>query len=197
MMKLVLASASPRRQAFFRDLGWDFQIEVSEVGETRLAGELPEDMVLRLAEAKAADVWSRLGQEDWVVGADTTVAIGGVILGKPSDARHAVQMIRTLGGRTHDVLTGVAVIRPDGARLSCAEKTEVTFRAMTEAEAEAYVEQGESMDKAGAYAIQGKGMLLVDHIKGCYFNVVGLPLERLSEMLAKLGWPLSEQWRVR
>lgn len=196
-MKLILASASPRRQAFFRDLGWFFQINASNVGEECLAGESPQDMVLRLAGAKAADVWSRRGRADWVVGADTTVVAGGVILGKPKDESQAVQMICTLRGRTHEVLTGVAVIRPDGASLSCVEKTEVTFRGMTEDEARAYVEQGESMDKAGAYAIQGKGMLLVERINGCYFNVVGLPLEKLSDLLAGLGWSLADQWRTR
>lgn len=151
---------------------------------------------MRLAVSKALDVWRRT-RANWVIGADTIVVIDGSVLGKPADEGDAKRMVRMLQGRTHTVMTGAAVVRPDGAMLSCVEKTQVTFRSMTEDEAEAYVEQGESMDKAGAYAIQGKGMLLVQRVDGCYFNVVGLPLERLSRMLAELGWPLSEQWRLR
>lgn len=195
-MRLVLASSSPRRQAFLRDLGWDFHIEPSDVDESYILGESPEEMALRLAVSKASDVWQR-SRENWVIGADTIVVIDGSVLGKPADERKAKRMICMLQGRTHTVMTGAAAIRPDGAMLSCVEKTQVTFRSMTEDDAEAYVEQGESMDKAGAYAIQGKGMLLVERVEGCYFNVVGLPLERLSRMLAELGWPLSEQWRLR
>lgn len=195
-MRLVLASSSPRRQAFFRDLGWDFHIEPSAIDESYILGESPEEMALRLAVSKASDVWRR-SRANWVIGADTIVVIDGSVLGKPADERDAQRMICMLQGRTHTVMTGAAVFRPDGAMLSCVEKTQVTFRSMTEDEAAAYVEQGESMDKAGAYAIQGKGMLLVERVDGCYFNVVGLPLERLSRMLAELGWPLSEQWRLR
>lgn len=195
-MKLVLASSSPRRQAFLRDLGWDFRIEPSNIDESYILGETPEEMALRLAVSKASDVWRR-SRENWVIGADTIVVIDGSVLGKPVDEREAKRMILMLQGRTHTVMTGAAVVRPDGGTLSCVEKTDVTFRGMSEDEAEAYVEQGESMDKAGAYAIQGKGMLLVERVDGCYFNVVGLPLERLSRMLAELGWSLSEQWRLR
>lgn len=195
-MRLVLASSSPRRQAFFRDLGWDFHIEPSDIDESYILGESPEEMALRLAVSKALDVWRRT-RANWVIGADTIVVIDGSVLGKPADEGDAKRMVRMLQGRTHTVMTGAAVVRPDGVILSCVEKTQVTFRSMTEDEAEAYVEQGESMDKAGAYAIQGKGMLLVQRVDGCYFNVVGLPLERLSRMLAELGWPLSEQWRLR
>lgn len=195
-MKLILASQSPRRQALLRDLGWEFETEVSNVDEAYIFGESPEEMTSRLSAAKALDVWRRVGA-NWVVGADTIVVADGVVLGKPVDEREARRMICMLQGRTHVVMTGVTVVRPDGVTFSHVEKTEVTFRAMTENEAAAYVEQGESMDKAGAYAIQGKGMLLTERINGCYFNVVGLPLECLSNMLAEQGWLLSEQWRVR
>lgn len=194
-MRLVLASSSPRRQAFLRDLGWDFCAEPSNIDEGYIFGEAPEEMALRLAVSKASDVWRR-SPGNWVIGADTIVVIDGIVLGKPADENEAKRMICMLQGRTHAVMTGTAVIGPDGAMLSCVEKTDVTFRSMTEDEAEAYVRQGESMDKAGAYAIQGKGMLLVERVNGCYFNVVGLPLERLSRMLAELGWPLAEQWRL-
>lgn len=195
-VKLVLASASPRRHAFFRELGWDFETRASKVDEKLIDGESPEEMVLRLAEAKARDVWDS-ENGGWVVGADTTVVIDGQVLGKPSDNRDAERMIGLLQGRTHTVMTGVAVIASDGRQVSAVEKTEVSFRKMTPSEASAYVRQGESMDKAGAYAIQGKGTLLVRCVNGCYFNVVGLPLEKLSEMLAELGWHLSDQWEVR
>lgn len=194
--KLVLASASPRRQAFFRELGWDFETRASNVDEKLIDGESPSEMVRRLAEAKARDVWD--GESgSWVVGADTTVVIDGHVLGKPVDNSDAERMICLLQGRTHTVMTGVAVIASDGRRVSAVENTEVSFRKMTPREAAAYVSQGESMDKAGAYAIQGKGTLLVRRVNGCYFNVVGLPLEKLSEMLAGLGWHLSDQWEVR
>lgn len=194
-VKLVLASASPRRQAFFRELGWDFETRASNIDEKPVDGESPAEMVRRLAEAKARDVWdSESGS--WVVGADTTVVIDGQVLGKPADNGDAERMICLLQGRTHTVMTGVAVIASDGRLASAVEKTEVTFREMTQREASAYVDQGESMDKAGAYAIQGKGTLLVRRVNGCYFNVVGLPLEKLSEILAELGWHLSEQWEV-
>lgn len=195
-VKLILASASPRRQAFFRELGWDFEIKRPNVDESRAEGEAPEEMVLRLAGAKALDVWNGSGGR-WVVGADTTVVADGEVLGKPRNAAEAEKMIGLLQGRTHLVTTGVSVIAADGRRMSALEKTEVTFRPLTSGEVSAYVEQGESMDKAGAYAIQGRGTLLVRKINGCYFNVVGLPLERLSELLAGLGWPLACQWRRR
>lgn len=195
-IKLILASSSPRRQALFRDLGWNFTIKSPTADEKYVEGEQPEEMVRRLAAAKAADIWNSEGA-NWVVGADTVVVIDGRVLGKPRDEEEARGMIQTLQGRIHTVMTGVAVITPEGRSLSAVEKTDVTFRNMTNDEVCAYVEQGESMDKAGAYAIQGKGMLLVEHISGCYFNVVGLPLERLSKMLAGLGWQLSDQWGAR
>lgn len=196
-IKLILASASPRRQSFFRDLGWDFEIKASEVEEKYIEGEQPEEMVRRLAAEKALDVCNRADCAGWVVGADTTVCVGGAILGKPMDEHDALRMIMMLQGRTHTVMTGVAVITPEVETLSSVAKTDVTFRKMTEDEARAYVEQDESMDKAGTYAIQGRGTLLVERINGCYFNVVGLPLELLSTMLTWLGWPLSDQWRLR
>jgi septum formation protein len=193
-MKIVLASGSPRRRALFSELGWDFVVEKALIDEVKIEGERPADMVCRLAEAKASEVFSRLGA-NWTVGADTTVVIGREVLGKPRGETEAVKMLSALQGRTHSVLTGVAVIAPDGRRLISYEKTDVTFRPLSSDEVTAYVAKGESPDKAGAYAIQGFGMLLVEKIDGCYFNVVGLPLTRLSKMFSELGWPLAEQWR--
>ena len=193
-MEIVLASGSPRRRQLLGELGWKFNVEPSRLKETSIAGESPENMVCRLAETKAADVFSRRAS-CWVIGADTVVVIDGRALGKPADSDEAVRMIELLQGRTHTVMTGVAVLAPDGRKLVRCEKTEVVFRQLSAEDARAYVAQGESMDKAGAYAIQEQGTLLVERINGCYFNVVGLPLEALSEMFAELGWPLSEQWR--
>ena len=193
-MELFLASGSPRRRELLHDLGWSFTVEPARITETEVPGESAENMVRRLAETKAADVCSR-HEGCWVIGADTVVVIDGRVLGKPKSREEAVSMICELQGRTHTVMTGVAVFSADGSRLTACEKTDVTFRPMSHDEAEAYVEQGESMDKAGAYAIQERGTLLVTRVNGCYFNVVGLPLERLSEMMAELGWPLASQWR--
>lgn len=193
-MELFLASGSPRRRELLHDLGWSFTVEPARITETEIPGEGAENMVRRLAETKAADVRSR-HDGCWVVGADTVVVIDGHVLGKPKNREEAVSMICELQGRTHTVMTGVAIFAADGNRLVACEKTDVTFRRMSRDEAEAYVAQGESMDKAGAYAIQERGTLLVTRVNGCYFNVVGLPLERLSEMMAELGWPLASQWR--
>lgn len=195
MNDIILASGSPRRRALLSELGWRFKVKPAEIKERAVAGESPEAMVLRLAEEKAADVYAK-HPSCWVIGADTVVVIDGRALGKPADNADAADMIKELRGRTHTVMTGVALFAPDGRKLTAVEKTDVTFRAMTDDEAAAYVEQGESLDKAGAYAIQDKGTLLVERINGCYFNVVGLPLERLSGMFAELGWTLSEQWRL-
>lgn len=192
-LNIILASGSPRRRDLIKELGWKFKIEAALVEETSVVGEKPENMVCRLAESKAANVYSR-HNSDWVIGADTIVVVDGKILGKPEDEKDAVRMIMQLQGKTHTVMTGVALFAPDGRKLIGVEKTDVTFRQMTDTEATAYVDQGESLDKAGAYAIQGRGTLLVERIKGCYFNVVGLPLERLSSMFSELGWSLSEQW---
>lgn len=193
-INIILASGSPRRRELLRSLGWNFDVEEALIEEKINAGEGPEAMVRRLAESKAAEVYSR-HPRSWVIGADTTVVIDGRMLGKPVDCDDAAIMIKMLQGRTHTVMTGVALFAPDGRKLICCEKTDVTFRKLYDTEIAAYVAQGESLDKAGAYAIQERGTLLVEHIEGCYFNVVGLPLERLSKMFAVLGWPLSEQWR--
>lgn len=193
-MKIVLASGSPRRSSLFRELCWDFRVEKAKIVEDVIEGESPAEMVCRLADKKASEVFSRLGP-NWTVGADTTVAVDGKVLGKPRDDAEAVDMLTELAGRTHTVITGVAVIAPDARRLVCAESTKVTFRPLSHDEVRTYVSKGESSDKAGAYAIQGFGMLLVERIEGCYFNVVGLPLTRLSKMFAELGLPLCEQWR--
>ncbi len=191
---IILASGSPRRRELLAGLGWSFRVEPSHVNESRLGGETPAQLVERLACEKAAEVSSRFSGS-WVIGADTVVSIDGAVLGKPGGKAEAEAMLRLLSGRTHSVFTGVALFAPDGLHSSAAEETKVTFRALNDGEIEAYADCGESFDKAGAYAIQGRGTLLVSRIDGCYFNVVGLPLFLLSGMFEEMGVPLSVQWR--
>ena len=183
-MNLLLASASPRRRALLAELGWTFDVCPADVDETPRGGETPE----------ALDVGRRV-PDRWVVAADTVVAVEDVILGKPADREDGLAMLRLLQGRAHRVLTGVALAVPgEETPRGAVECTEVRFRPLDEASLRAYAESGEGDDKAGSYAIQGKGALLVEGIAGCYFNVVGLPLTRLSALLGEAGWPLASQW---
>ncbi|MCC8184371.1 septum formation inhibitor Maf [Cloacibacillus porcorum] len=193
--KIILASGSPRRRELLAGLGWNFEVIPPQVDEKKIDGEPPAELVKRLAEEKASSVASRfLG--NWVLGADTVVALEGRILGKPNSEGEAAEMIAELSGRTHSVFTGVALIAPDGRKLINAEETRVTFRPLEKEDILAYIALGESMDKAGAYAIQERGTLLAERIDGCYFNVVGLPLFRVSQMFAEMGIALSEQWGI-
>lgn len=193
--KIILASGSPRRRELLAGLGWNFEVIPPQVDEKKIDGEPPAELVKRLAEEKVSSVASRfLG--NWVLGADTVVALEGRILGKPKSEGEAAEMIAELSGRTHSVFTGVALIAPDGRKLINAEETRVTFRPLEKEDILAYIALGESMDKAGAYAIQERGTLLVERIDGCYFNVVGLPLFRVSQMFAEMGIALSEQWGI-
>jgi len=194
MKKLILASASPRRKALFSELGWNFEVIPSEYEEISLDGEAAADMVLRFALGKASEVAARCS-DAVVVAADTAVVIDGQTLGKPRGKEEARAMLSKLQGRTHEVLTAVAVISNGAKPLTAVEKTTVTFRKLSNEQIEAYAATGESFDKAGAYAIQGHGMLLVEKIDGCYFNVVGLPIAALSKMLEQTGFTLKEQWR--
>ena len=195
-MEIILASGSPRRQTLLRELGWKIIIKVPCIDENALPGEGPEEMVCRLAHAKALPIYKEFPCQ-WVIGADTVVTVGDEVLGKPSGYDDALSMIKKLQGKRHTVITGVALFAPDGRMLVESEKTHVKFRPLNEKDIVSYVDSGESFDKAGSYAIQGQGTLLAESIDGCYFNVVGLPLQRLSRMFADLGWPLSEQWRMK
>jgi septum formation protein len=192
---LILASSSPRRAQILRDADIAFEIISPRVEETVLPGESAEAMVLRLAESKtrvAAGSLPADAREIFVLGADTAVvagADGATILGKPVSATDAARMLRLLSGRTHRVLTGVAVIRPpDGAFRSAVESTLVTFADFGEDEIGRAIKSGEPFDKAGAYAIQGRAGRFVERVEGCYFNVVGLPLRRACALLGELGW---------
>jgi septum formation protein len=193
-MKLILASASPRRAEILSDAGIIFQSLPVNVDETPRAGESAESMCRRLAEEKAQAALKRLPKsgEVIVVAADTTVEVDGEILGKPASAEDARQMLRRLSGKTHHVLTALALIRlPDGAARSDLESTAVRFAALSAQEIDEYVATGEPMDKAGAYAIQERAGRFIERVEGCYFNVVGLPLARLYRNLKELGWSPS------
>ena len=181
---LVLASASPRRAELLRSAGFAFEVETAHVDESPGRDEAPEAYVLRLAEAKAAAVAARR-PEAIVLGADTTVVIDVRILAKPADREDARHMLRLLSGRTHEVLTGVAICH-GRRRLSRVASTTVTFLPMSDAEIAWYVESGEPDDKAGAYAIQGLASRFVERIDGSYSNVVGLPVATVCRLVKEL-----------
>ncbi|HHY37573.1 MAG TPA: septum formation inhibitor Maf [Clostridia bacterium] len=197
--RLILASSSPRRIDLLRGLGLSFEIMPGDVSETVLPHEGPSELVERLALSKAKHVAASLGDDvpgerSVVIGADTVVVLGGRILGKPRSRDEAYEMLKELQGRTHEVYSGVAVVCSDESFERVAhEVTMVTMRHLTDGEIRAYVATGEPMDKAGAYAVQGKGALLISSIAGCYYNVVGLPLTRLCLMLRDLGIDLLSE----
>ena len=188
-MKLVLASTSPRRRSLLRRLGLGFRVAAPAVDETARPGEDPATHVRRLALAKARQV-ARRSPDAVVLGADTVVAVDGRILGKPGDAREAVRMLSLLAGRTHEVLTGVALVAADRRReRSAVVRTRVTMRRLEAVEIRRYVAGGEPLDKAGAYAVQGEARSFVELVEGSLTNVIGLPLERLARMLAAFDAP--------
>src|SRR6266568_2908104 len=186
---LILASQSPRRAELLRNAGIAFEVRPAEVDERMYEGEDPFEYVKRLALEKALHVLNMAPKGAVVIGADTTVVVDGESLGKPVDKAHARHMLERLSGRWHEVTTGVCVAFCDanGAVVSevKSEVTEVEFAAMSAEEIETYVASGEPMDKAGAYAIQGRASQWIPRIQGCYFNVVGLPVARLRTMLLR------------
>ena len=183
MARLVLASASPRRWELLTQAGFSFTVHPAHIDEDVHAGEDPVAYVTRLAREKAEAVFGALGDADTVVlGADTTVTLDGQILGKPEDAADAKRMLAALSGRTHRVITGVAVVGAGRTEVA-AEITAVRFQEISAEEIAAYVASGEPMDKAGAYGIQGLAAKWIPRIEGCYFNVVGLPLALVATML--------------
>ena len=180
----VLASSSPRRRRLLQGIGLAFEVDVSDVDEEVDVGLTPEALVQHLAQKKAAAVAAR-HPEALTLGADTVVVLEGDVLGKPADADEARAMLRRLGGATHRVFTGLALLHPASGRCRTAyEETRVTFGPLTEREIERYVASGSPMDKAGGYGIQDDhGALFVARIDGDYYNVVGLPLHRLYRLL--------------
>jgi septum formation protein len=188
-MKLILASASVRRAEILRDAGFHFSVLSSAIDETVYPGEAPQDLVQRLAIAKAELVAARAVGPAVIIAADTEVALDGHVFGKPRSSDDARRMLEKLSGRTHSVLTGVALIRlPDADRITFVETTLVHFAKLSEDEITRYLATGEPHDKAGGYAIQGRAGRYIPRIEGCYFNVVGLPLARLQQALTELGW---------
>lgn len=184
-MRVILASSSPRRLQLLQQIGIEAEVRPAAFDELS-TGKMADEVVLTNAVGKCQAVCAACGDKMPVIAADTVVVLDGKILGKPKDAADAVRMLTELSGRTHKVLTGVAVSF-DGRQLAEVCETEVIFRTLTAAEIADYVATGEPLDKAGAYGIQGRGAVFVEKINGCYNNVVGLPLTRLHLMLAKLG----------
>jgi septum formation protein len=188
-MKLILASASPRRAQILRDAGISFSVLSSAVDETAYPDETPQQMVQRLADAKAELVAARAVGPAILIAADTAVVLDGKILGKPRSTDDARRMLELYSGRTHAVVTGVTLLRlPEMERRQFVETTMVTFARLTPEEISHYLSTEEPYDKAGAYAIQGYAGRYIPRIEGCYFNVVGLPLARLVSTLQELGW---------
>ena len=187
MAKIVLASGSPRRRELLTRMGIaDFDVRVPETEETRPSNLSPRETVEYISREKARAAAALCRPDEIVITADTMVFLDGARLGKPRDEAHALEMLTALQGRRHTVCTGVTVCRGD-YRDTQSEETEVFFRPATEQELRAYIRTGEPMDKAGAYGIQGRGALLVEKIHGDFFNVMGLPVLRLSRMLLPLG----------
>jgi len=199
-MRLILASASPRRSELLAQAGYQFEVRAAHVNEDLRPGEDPIAYVTRLAREKAETVLRQIHEAvpsqmaepppesaaPVVLGADTTVTLDGHILAKPEDEADARRMLALLSGRTHRVITGVAVVAGSGEKMRCqaaAEVTTVRFLSLSAQEIAAYVATGEPMDKAGAYAIQGRAAKWIPRIEGDYFNVVGLPLALVASML--------------
>jgi septum formation protein len=180
---LVLASGSPRRRELLTQAGYRFEVQVSTVEESRRPNEDAISFATRLAREKAVDVFARRAPGIIVLGADTVVVCDGEVMGKPADAADATRMLLRLSGRTHQVVTGVAVVWSEGSAEVAAELTQVTMRTISRQEVSDYVAGGEPMDKAGAYAIQGQAGRWIPRINGCYFNVVGLPLALVTSLL--------------
>ncbi len=186
---LILASASPRRRELLRQIGVSHVVQAADIDETPLPDEAPADYVQRLARSKASHVFGSRSDTIPVLGADTTVAIDGLALGKPADDREHREMFERLSAREHSVYSAVALATSEGVavRLSV---TQVVFRAVTESERAAYWASGEPCDKAGGYAIQGLGAIFIESIAGSYSGVMGLPLAETAALLVAAGVPI-------
>ncbi len=187
-MSLHLASASPRRAELLRNLGLEFTVGGVDIDEIRQPGESPHDMVLRLAIEKATEA---VTDADIVIGSDTAVVLGDEVFGKPVDQEHCLRMLAALSGRSHQVMTAVAV-KLDGTVRTGVSTTNVRFREFGRDEALAYWQSGEPCDKAGAYGIQGLGGVFVEAIEGSYSGVVGLPVYETAILLANAGLPILD-----
>lgn len=190
---VYLASASPRRQELLRQIGVRFEVIAPGVIEQPCARESPRTYVARLARAKARRGAELMRQRGWlpapVLGADTEVVLDEEILGKPTDRAHGLDLLRRLSGRTHEVLTAVAVVHHDEIHEALSQ-SRVTFAALSAGEIERYWASGEPIDKAGGYAVQGRAAAFVAHIEGSYSGIVGLPLYEVAQLLKRIGWEL-------
>lgn len=184
-MNIILASASPRRKEILENASVKFEVMASSIEELTLDSESPCQMVMRLAFEKGMDIASRQ-KSDLIISADTIVVIDNTVLGKPENEIEARKMITSLSGRTHQVITGISLINLDNnKKIIDYVISNVKFKNLSEEDINDYIRTKESLDKAGAYGIQGYGALLVDEIQGDYFNIVGLPISRLSDLLKK------------
>jgi len=190
-LPVILASRSPRRRELLERAALEFEIQVGDIDETPRAGESPVALASRLARAKAEVVARSRESKALVLGADTIVVLGDLILGKPTDPEDAVRMLRLLSGKCHEVITAFAItLAPEAEQWSTRTvHTRVYFRELTEAVISRYVATGEPLDKAGGYGIQGLGVQLVASTDGSYSNVVGLPLVEVLECLTRMGGP--------
>lgn len=185
LQPLILGSGSPRRREFFNDLGLDYTVQIATIDETAKSGELPEAFVSRMAEEKAEDICLK-NKESWVIAADTIVCLNNNILGKPKDAEDAVEMLCSLSGREHTVLTSFCLMNLSKQFVETRTvATQVLFAPFAVETARSYVKTGEPLDKAGSYGIQGIGGSLVERINGSVSNVIGLPLAELVNCLQK------------
>lgn len=192
MPKLILASASPRRKDLLKQIGLEFEAYPADIDETSIgyadAGKYAEEMSRQKALMVAKKFYDIPDEEYLVLGADTTVEVDGTILGKPKDHADAVRMLETIQGRWHRVITGITLVNSRTREvITDSELTRVKIRRMTQEMIRAYLNTGESMDKAGAYGAQGFGSLIVERVEGCFFNVIGLPLHKLSLLLERQG----------
>jgi septum formation protein len=189
--RIVLASGSPRRRELVKMIGLEFELAVPEIHEGSVPTSRPSSFVVELALAKALSLAHKFPNAV-ILGADTVVVLDGRVLGKPRDLRDARTMLHTLSGKTHMVYTGLALVDvPTGLRETCCEKSLVTMTDITDEEIDSYLATGEPMDKAGSYGIQGFGAVFIKHIDGCFFNVMGLPVARLYDMLKRLSRKLE------
>lgn len=193
-MKIVLASKSPRRREILSNIGMKFDIMECDVDETICGTSMkPEDVVKSLALRKAEYAAKKIDCDAYIIGADTIVVLDSKIMGKPKDKENAAKMLRCLSGRWHNVYSGICVMNSrSGEYYTDFESTAVKIKELSDSEIHRYVESGEPMDKAGSYAIQGIGGLIVERIDGCYFNVVGLPVFKLSRLMEKFNINLLE-----
>ena len=200
MPKLILASASPRRKDLLKQIGLEFEAYPADIDENSLgymdAGKYAEEMSRRKALMVAKDFYGATDEEHLILGADTTVEIDGTILGKPEDYDDAVRMLESIQGKWHRVITGITLVNAKNREvLTDSEMTRVKIRSMTPEMIQAYLKTGESLDKAGAYGAQGYGSLIVERVEGCFFNVIGLPIYKLSRLLEQQGFKMLSWFR--